>query len=431
MSRGVAQRMMLVLGFLTPAVHAALPYQGPERHEGVASCASSLCHGAIRPPANSPLAMNEYILWSHQDRHAKSYQALLSERGRAIASRLGLPAAESARVCLDCHADNVPAAQRGARFLLTDGVGCEACHGGAEHWIASHVAAKATYPEDVSHGMYPCANLGERALLCASCHVGNSDKWATHTMMAAGHPRLGFELDTYLALEPPHYTVDASYRRRKPAFNHAQTWAAGQLAFSVTELDVLQGAGLRTAGVFPELAFFSCTACHNSDLERPEGRRRSMTSLTVPGTVPLNDAYWRMSYLIARVLDPEVGARVLTLTQALQHAILESRDKLASTARDLSVALRAVQRRSLSSGWDSAQTTRVLQSVLQMGSQGEFRDYLGAEQAVMATELLLIDSGRAAQLRPQLDTLYRLLKSVDGYRSAEFIDALKSLKNAP
>jgi hypothetical protein len=416
---------------LPMSAQAALPDQTEGQHLGVASCASSLCHGALRRPANAPLAMNEYILWSHQDRHSKAFEALVSGRGRALGARLGLASPESAPQCLACHSDHVAAAQRGPRFALADGVGCEACHGGAEHWIASHVASSATYPEDVRRGMYPTADLVERAQLCDSCHVGNEQKWATHAMMAAGHPRLTFELDTYLALEPAHYTLDASYQRRKPMASHTQTWAVGQLTAALTTLQALQGARLRAPGVFPELTLFSCTACHNSDLEHPKLARTGSAVHTVPGTVPLNEAYWRMGALIAQALDREAGARTLLLDHALQRAVQGSRAEIADSARALGSEFSLVEKRALSAPWDAGETSHVLAAVLDAGVQGEFRDYLGAEQAVMASELLLIDAGRAQHLRPQLDTLYRLLRTVDGYRSTEFVEALKALKSAP
>ncbi|MDB6086972.1 MAG: hypothetical protein JWN43_4853 [Gammaproteobacteria bacterium] len=413
------------------AVHPAnLPYQSKDRHLGVASCASSLCHGSVAPNSNYDVPLDEFITWSHQDAHATAFQALSSERGRSIAAKLGLPSAEGAKECLDCHADNVAAAQRGARFALTDGVGCEACHGGAERWIASHAAAKSTYQNDVGQGMYPSANLVDRALLCESCHVGNADKQATHAIMGAGHPRLGFELDTYLALEPPHYTVDADYRSRKPTFNHAQTWVEGQLQASALQLDQMQGPLLRGGSVFPELALFNCAACHDSSTQRAEWRRRAMTQLTTPGMVPLNDAYWRMSWIIARAIDPREGSLVLSHAQMLQRAVLIGRDELVTRARELRSALGHLQQRVAGETWTAAHTSNVLDSILQAGLDGEFRDYLGAEQAVMATELLLIDSGQAARLRPHLDALYRLVKDVDAFRSAEFVAELRVLRSA-
>jgi hypothetical protein len=421
----------LVAWIPSAVIHAApLPYQSHDQHLGVASCASSLCHGSVTPNAHYDVLLNEYITWSHQDAHAKAYLALTSERGRSIAAKLGLPSAEGAKVCLDCHSDNVAAAQRGGRFALADGVGCEACHGGAERWIASHATSKATYRDDVSQGMYPSANLAERATLCESCHVGNADKPATHSIMGAGHPRLSFELDTYLALEPPHYTMDANYRRRKVNFNHTQTWSAGQLRASVIQLELLQGPLLRGGGVFPELALFNCTSCHDSSMQRPEWRRRSMTQLMSPGTVPLNDAYWRMSWLIERALDPLEGAHILNQAQAVQRALLTSRDEVASRAADLASTLRRAEQRVNSQVWTVPQSSNLLESLLEAGSDGEFRDYLGAEQAVMAIDLVLIDGGQAARLRPQLDALYRLVKDVDAYRSADFIAGVRALRGA-
>jgi hypothetical protein len=407
---------------------AALPYQSADRHLGVASCASAVCHGSVTPNASSPVRLDEYITWSHQDAHARAFQVLAGERGRAIGAKLGLASPQGARICLDCHADNVPAAQRGPRFVLADGVGCEACHGGAERWIASHAAANAGYRADVGHGMYPSATLTERAQLCDSCHVGNADKLATHRIMGAGHPRLAFELDTYLALEPAHYTIDADYRQRKPAFNHTQTWVSGQLQAALSQLNVLQDRRLLDAGVFPELALFNCSACHDSSMRRPAWRRQAMTQLTGPGMVPLNDAYWRMCWIIATALEPEQGARLLAQGQALQKAVTVNREQMGAEAQRLATMVQQLQTRSLRVPWSSAQSSKLLDTILRAGIDGDFRDYLGAEQAVMAAELLLIDAGQAARLRPQLDELYRLVKDDETYRETDFIAALRALQ---
>jgi hypothetical protein len=146
--------------------------------------------------------------------------------------------------------------------------------------------------------------------------------------------------------------------------------------------------------------------------------------------VPLNDAYWRMSWLIARALDPPEGARLLERAQALQRAVLVGREQVAAEARELDGIVNRLERRVAAESWTAPETSSVLQNILQAGSDGEFRDYLGAEQAVMAAELLLIDAGQATRLRPQLDTLYRLVKDVDAYRSADFITGVRALRAA-
>jgi hypothetical protein len=178
-----------------PADKAApvkLPYQLPNKHLGVATCSSSVCHGNVKSTSNYDVQLNEYVTWAHNDAHAKAYSVLQNERSRAIAAKLGLPAAHTAKICLDCHADNVPEAMRGREFNLTDGIGCETCHGGAERWLESHTSKQTTYEDNLKRGMFPTANIGPRATLCVSCHVGNSDKFASHRIMGAGHPRLSF-----------------------------------------------------------------------------------------------------------------------------------------------------------------------------------------------------------------------------------------------
>ena len=62
--------------------------------------------------------------------------------------------------------------------------------------------------------------------------------------MAAGHPRLTFELDTFNDLwrtagRQPHYRADADYRERKDIDGHIYTWAAGVLAESRQRLELV------------------------------------------------------------------------------------------------------------------------------------------------------------------------------------------------
>jgi hypothetical protein len=126
------------------AAAAVLPAQGVNKHMGVTSCASSVCHGAVMPNKTYDVLLNEYVTWSHDDAHSKAFNVLRSIKSRAIAAKLGIGDPAAAKECLDCHTDNVPPAQRGEKFSLTDGIGCEACHGGSEHWLATHTSKRAT-----------------------------------------------------------------------------------------------------------------------------------------------------------------------------------------------------------------------------------------------------------------------------------------------
>jgi cytochrome c554/c'-like protein len=404
-----------------------LPYQSTDRHLGVASCASSVCHGAVQPPNKPGPLMNEFVTWSHQDSHGKAFQSLLGPQGRSIAAKLKIGPAESAKICLDCHADNVPQARRAKTFLLTDGIGCEACHGGAERWISSHTSSRSNYRQNIRDGMYPTADLNDRAALCLSCHFGTSDKFATHAIMAAGHPRLSFELDTFLALQPVHYRIDDNYRRRKPSFTDSQVWIRGQLLAAQAELLALQGPMITASHTFPELALFNCTSCHDASMHRLEWRPRQLIGDMRPGTVPVNDASLRMSWMIARTMSDADGARIQNLAQALQQSVGGDPRQIAAASGQLRSALSEV----LAKVGDERATLRpraLLDSILQAGIEGEYRDYLGAEQAVMAMDLLMNEAKLAGSNKVQLDELYRLLKSDETYRSADFMAALKVLR---
>lgn len=86
-----------------------------------------------------------------------------------------------------------------------------------------------SHADNVTAGLYPTDRVADRAELCLSCHLGNGDKFATHRIMAAGHPRQSFELDTFTELwrtagRQPHYRVDADYRQRKSSSSHSYTW---------------------------------------------------------------------------------------------------------------------------------------------------------------------------------------------------------------
>jgi hypothetical protein len=277
--------------------------------------------------------------------------------------------------------------------------------------------------------MYPTADLTDRVTLCLSCHYGSADKFATHRIMGAGHPRLSFEIDTFLALEPPHYRVDADYRRRKPVYSKTQLWCSGQLLETRAQLLMLQGPMVNSERTFPELALFNCTSCHDSSMHRLEWAPRQLTDGAGPGTVPVNDANLRMSWVIASTMSARDGETVKGLALTLQKNAAEDRHLLAATSAQLRAALAEVLAR-LEDGRSPIQTRALLDNVIQAGIDGEYRDYLGAEQALMAIDLLMIDANLAGKYTAQRDELYRLLLSDETYRAAAFIDALKALRDS-
>ncbi len=73
----------------------------------------------------------------------------------ALLRTLGLDRAEDEDLCLDCHADNVPVERRAKGFQISDGVGCEACHGGAVNWLGRHISGEADHAANLASGLVP------------------------------------------------------------------------------------------------------------------------------------------------------------------------------------------------------------------------------------------------------------------------------------
>ncbi len=98
---------------------------------GTASCATSGCHHDNGPRG---CRGSEYTTWITWDPHARAYAVLYDPLSRDIVTRLygsqEKPASEQ-QLCLSCHASSPPEKERGPRFSVIDGIGCESCHGPA------------------------------------------------------------------------------------------------------------------------------------------------------------------------------------------------------------------------------------------------------------------------------------------------------------
>jgi len=425
-----AQASAAARALALPAAALKLPYQALNEHLGVASCSSSVCHGNVKSTSSYDVQLNEYVTWSHDDSHSKAYSVLMSDRSRAIAAKLGLPNAYDAKICLDCHADNVPETVRGKEFTIADGVGCESCHGGAEKWIESHTMKTTSYDDNLKNGMYPTATLANRAPLCLSCHVGNTDKFVTHRIMGAGHPRLSFELDTFQSLQPSHHQIDKDYAARKPVYSRTAVWAYGQIEAARMQVQLVQQYFAKDGATFPELALFSCHSCHQSSMRQLDWARGLTTIGSQPGSVPLNDGHVRMAIVIARQMAPIAAREIVALSQSLQEASSSSRERVSQVSGRLEAALRQLQSQAAERKWTAGEQTALLTAILDLGSRKEYRDYIGAEQAVMASELLMLDLGTAARNRARLDALFKLVEDDEAYRPDQFVTAVDQLRGA-
>jgi len=408
----------------------------PPKALGVVTCSGSTCHGAAKPLNDSKVMQNEFISWHREDHHARAYRSLLGEQGRKIAKNLGLESAANAPECLACHTNQVPAERRGKRYKVEDGVGCEACHGPASKWLGMHVTGEASREDNLKAGMYPTEQPVARAELCLSCHLGTANKFATHRIMGAGHPRLGFELDTFTQIQPAHYRVDADYRSRKQVYGGMQVWAVGQVIAAQRTLELFTSPQWQGNAVFPEFAFFDCHGCHHPMSEQRWAPRAS-TGLP-PGTVQFNDANMLMLLYLTKHLDPALAERLHGGMLALHRATTESMAATKQAATELEAVLGQVRAKIVGRAFAQADVNAVLKSLVAGGSAGDYQDYGAAEQAAMALASLVdalrasgdVDAARAERLAAGVQALYGVLENENAWQPARFVAEMKNLETA-
>ena len=426
MERFAGPPILLLAAMLgSGAAPGAEPSIGSYKHMGVASCASSVCHGKLDIQDDRNVWLNEYRVWTRARRHSQAYRLLENDQSRRIAANLGLPSATTAKVCLDCHADNVPTEMRGPKFQITDGVSCEACHGGAENWLESHSEPETSHAENLAGGMYPTESPAARAQLCLSCHMGTADKFATHDIMGAGHPRLSFELENFSQNQPAHYEVDDDYRARKGEAKTFNLWLSGQVASAGNYLELIQSDFYRAEGQFPELAFYDCHACHHPMDDQRWTSARGGPGVR-PGTPRLQDQHLLLLEIIAGSLDSADAAS--DLRQAAE-AFVRAGQREAAEVRQIAGDLKSWLD-SRGSRWieasHSADTVRaVRRAVVRAAAEGRMSDYNAAEQVYLALESLSHAAGDRAALAGPLDDLYSEVESATGFNPTSFAAAAR------
>jgi Cytochrome c554 and c-prime len=445
--RGVVRRsviaplLMLLAATAAPPARAQQPATAPPDrdpvHIGVASCAGNNCHGAVQPLKTSHVEQNEYLIWKQKDKHSKAFSVLREERGLRIARNLGLQDAEHAKICLDCHTDNVPQDRRGPSFQIADGVGCEACHGGSERWLGTHISG-VNHAADLAAGMLPTDQPVARAERCMRCHIGDDKRFANHDIMGAGHPPMPFELDTFTAIQPAHFVVDKDYVERKGRPNDMQLWAVGQAVDVRHRMDKVLDPNNAPKGANPELAVFDCQACHHA-MNQLQWQKRQAIGLG-PGRLRLYDATAVMLRTIAGRVAPDAAKNLSDHLVALHRATTEPKgDYWAGVQREATAVRQAADAlvpALAKHNFDKGDAKALAQAVIALGTSGEDLDYSSAQQQTMALGSIVsamkalgfADEGQLKALDDALGKLYDAAADDQAYRPEKFAQALKDLE---
>lgn len=271
------------------------------------TCATAGCHGSLRPGATA--SARAAATWLARDPHREAEEVLWTGRARRMTWLLSRPAAATtaappagsrqaasapaaspsawlsdsdhaavlAQRCVACHALPGESALRADMGAGLGGVGCQACHGPASHWLQAHYLRGFDRRTPGFHDTKP---FGLRAAACTPCHVGPAQAGSgppqavDHDLIAAGHPRLAFDVYSYEQSLPAHWDRTRE-QAEKRGFYHSLLWRAGHEVQAAQEAQLAAWLVRQAASsgpqdpVVPEFSTVDCLACHHPLAGRP------------------------------------------------------------------------------------------------------------------------------------------------------------------
>jgi len=354
--------------------------------------------------------------------------------------------AEEAPKCLVCHALYTTPEQRGRSFEIAEGVSCESCHGPASAWLGPHTTRDWPHEKSVALDMQDTRDVIHRTQKCLECHLGTKEKFVDHEMIAAGHPDLYFELDSFSAVMPRHWKLPRESAPGKPveeaAWAGVRDWSTGQAVQLSASMDRLawraRGERADKKDPWPEYAELSCFACHHSlgaakDTWRQEhgyeGRR--------PGDPAWNASRYAVFRLLAKQIDSanaqELDRQLLTVSTEMsklnpdRRIVADAAAAAAPLAQHIAVRLSTMP-------YDQAITLRMLQRITDDAENISISDERAAEQAVMALDSLYIAYSKdakpadAAEARAAINALFQQLENPSSYNADQFAAALRRIR---
>lgn len=364
--------------------------------------------------------------------HSRAWRVIQEPRGQAIVRRMGLDAAGVQRECAGCHAS--PGSAR-----PSDGVDCEACHGASGGWLSSHYTVGASHARNVAQGMTDLTRPQVKAQVCLDCHFSGDARgqFIAHRIMAAGHPRISFELDLFTTLQQ-HHDEDADYVQRKGGkTNSMRMWAVGQAEAVKRSLELYSQPARAMDGIFPEFTFYDCHSCHRRIYDGEDGNVTAIRNPGRPidlGTPPYNDENIIMLLAAARVIAPDAAATFDARAKAFNKAMLANRAETVAAAQALRQSADALSARFASASFTREQTFAIMDSIASDAIGERYTDYEGAVQSVMAVDTLLnglvnqgmVSAASASGLRVQINQAYAAVRDPNGFQPLAFRRALGS-----
>jgi hypothetical protein len=330
-------------------------------------------------------------------------------------------------------------------------VSCENCHGPAQAWLGQHTERESPekHGRSLALGMADTREVIHRTEKCLQCHLGTRERFVDHEMIAAGHPDLFFELDSFSAVMPRHWKQPRESAPGKPVpgpegdagWAAVRDWSAGQAVQLRASMERLTWRAKNERAdkrdVWPEYAELSCFACHHSlgpakDSWRQEhgyaGRR--------PGDPAWNGSRYVVFRVLARQVDPAAAQELdqrLAAVAAEMSKLNPDRAAAASAATSAAPVAQRFAERLATMSYDAPTALRAMQGIAQDAEAISLGDERAAEQATMALDSLYIayskqaNPANATEVRAAINGLFQQLENPSAYHADRFAGALKRI----
>lgn len=410
----------------TPAAPSGMK---PGSYVGPGGCAASNCHGSVQPKKVTRIPQNEYSIWAAQDKHSRAYMVLSNTVSVRMGKILKINAPNTEQKCLACHAVNIPADMRAQTFKLEDGVACEQCHGPAVGWLGPHTTRGWTHEQSVKAGMIDLRDYVHRAERCSTCHVGTAEKQVDHDMIAAGHPDLTFELDTFSSALPRHWRP----AKDQSSWSDVQEWAVGQ---AVQLREALNRLDRHVSGnTWPEFSDMECFACHHS-LTRPQDSWRQERGYPDrrPGATEWNASRYIVFRNIALAVNRDLGARLDAQLSKLTGQVgnWSNRSEISSNAKQAAQIADQLAQQLNKQVYDQGLTQRVMLAIASDGANIANNGERSAEQAAMALDSLDVactkNGAKSQERRASIDGLFKQLNNPSAFNAPQFAAQLQKVR---
>ena len=153
--------LIVIILHLSPIeTYAIKPADGTEhKFIGVKKC--KMCHKKEKKGF-------QYEIWA-ESAHSKAYEILATPKAKELGEKYGVIDPQKDSKCLRCHTTghDAPLSLKGIRYNISEGVGCESCHGAGGNYSKSKVM------KGISNGTIDPQSVGliiPNENTCKECH---------------------------------------------------------------------------------------------------------------------------------------------------------------------------------------------------------------------------------------------------------------------